>query len=84
MARRKLSKEEAKKKEEEFAQAMNIPEAEKEAVPEAKEIVEAVPEENTESKVEHQWISFKAYLSSADALALKEFFNSRNIEFKAI
>ena len=31
-----------------------------------------------------QWISFQAYLSTEDALALKDFFNSRNIEFKAV
>ena len=31
-----------------------------------------------------QWISFSALLSKEDALALKEFFNSRNIEFKAV
>lgn len=31
-----------------------------------------------------QWVSFSAFLSTEDALALKEFFNSRNIEFKAI
>lgn len=36
---------------------------------------------DTESK---QWVSFSALLSTQDALALKEFFNSRNIEFKAI
>ena len=29
-----------------------------------------------------EWISFKAYLSTEEAIALKEFFNSRNIEFK--
>lgn len=28
-----------------------------------------------------EWISFKAYMSVEDALALKEFFNSRNIQF---
>ena len=33
---------------------------------------------------EKQWISFKALLSVQDAKALKEFFDSRNIEFKAI
>lgn len=33
---------------------------------------------------EKQWISFAALLSTEDALALKEFFGSRNIEFKAI
>lgn len=31
-----------------------------------------------------QWVSFSALLSTEDALALKEFFNSRNIQFKAI
>ena len=31
-----------------------------------------------------QWVSFSALLSTEDALALKEFFSSRNIEFKPI
>ena len=31
-----------------------------------------------------QWISFSALLSTEDALALKDFFNSRQIEFKAV
>lgn len=31
-----------------------------------------------------QWVSFKAFLSVADAKALKEFFESRNIEFSRI
>lgn len=31
-----------------------------------------------------EWISFAALLSTEDALALKEFFNSRNIVFKAV
>ena len=31
-----------------------------------------------------QWVSFSALLSTEDALALKEFFNNRNIEFKAV
>lgn len=31
-----------------------------------------------------QWISFSALLSTEDAIALKAFFNSRNIEFKAV
>ena len=33
---------------------------------------------------EKQWVSFSALLSTEDAVALKDFFNSRNIEFKAI
>lgn len=31
-----------------------------------------------------QWVSFSALLSTEDALELKEFFNSRNIEFKPL
>lgn len=31
-----------------------------------------------------QWILFSALLSTEDALALKDFFNNRNIEFKAV
>ena len=31
-----------------------------------------------------QWVSFKALLTTEDALALRDFFNSRNIEFEAI
>lgn len=31
-----------------------------------------------------QWVSFSALLSTEDALALKDFFNSRNIEFEKI
>lgn len=31
-----------------------------------------------------QWVAFQALLSTEDALALKEFFNSRNIEFRAV
>lgn len=33
---------------------------------------------------EKQWVLFSALLSTEDALALKDFFNSRNIEFKAV
>lgn len=33
---------------------------------------------------ERQWVSFAANLTMADAVALKEFFESRNIEFKAL
>jgi hypothetical protein len=45
----------------------------------------AVEEPAPETKVqEKQWISFKALLSVQEAKTLKEFFDSRNIEFKAI
>lgn len=37
-----------------------------------------------EPKEEGQWINFSAYLTVAQAVQLKEFFNRNNIEFKAI
>lgn len=39
---------------------------------------------NEISEPEKEWISFKALLSTEDALALRDFFNSRRIEFEAI
>lgn len=41
-------------------------------------------EEQKQAKEDAQWISFSAYLTVPQALELKEFFNSRNIDFKAI
>lgn len=41
-------------------------------------------EEQKQVKEDAQWISFSAYLTVPQALELKEFFNSRNIDFKAI
>lgn len=38
----------------------------------------------TDVQTQKQWISFKALLSTEDALALKEFFNNRNIQFEKI
>lgn len=37
-----------------------------------------------EKPVEKQWVNFSALLSTEDALALKSFFESRNITFRAI
>lgn len=39
------------------------------------------PEETTPVK---EWVAFQALMSTEDALALRDFFNSRNIEFKAV
>ena len=47
----------------------------------AEPVKEAVSDATQPDK---QWISFKAYLSTDDALALKEFFTVRNIKFEAI
>lgn len=44
--------------------------------------VDATPTQTVEAKKE--WVSFKALLSVDDAKALNDFFNARNIEFKAI
>lgn len=33
---------------------------------------------------DRQWVRFAAFITTEDALALKEFFNSRGIEFKAV
>lgn len=53
------------------------------------EVMNPPVEEVAVSKMENeepvkQWMSFSAYLSVEDAKALKQFFNDRNIEFKAI
>ena len=37
-----------------------------------------------EEKLDRMWVSFKAYMTTEDAMALKAFFESRQIEFKAI
>lgn len=47
-------------------------------------IAEPIEEKEPEKEVERQWINFSALLSTQEALALKEFFVSRKIEFKAI
>ena len=58
-------------------QAAVMAEEDKQGFPEA-------PAEAPTAEAERTWISFKANLTTEDALALREFFNSRNIEFKAI
>lgn len=68
----------------EFAKNMNPPE---EDVPgqigftDAESFDKVVQEATEEEKM---WISFKALLSTSDAFALKDFFDSRHIEFEAI
>jgi hypothetical protein len=48
------------------------------------EEIPAVNPEAVENIPQKQWVLFSALLSTEDALALKDFFNSRNIEFKAV
>lgn len=56
------------------------------AVREAEQQLPSTPVESQTIEVAHhkQWISFRALLSTEDAKALKAFFESRDIEFKAI
>lgn len=63
-----------------FEECMNPPETE------MAKCVTGIEKEVFEECVarERQWVSFQANLTTEDALALKAFFNSRNIEFKAI
>lgn len=71
---------EAKKAEYEATQAAKLAEQVAEV-----EIENAMnPQEVEIVEPAKQWISFSALLSVEDATALKEFFNSRNIEFKAV
>lgn len=37
-----------------------------------------------QTEVKREWIAFQAYMTIDEALALKEFFDSRNIEFKPV
>lgn len=65
------AEQERQKAEAEFAKCMNPPVEEK--------VIESEPVEE-----KGEWISFSALLTTEDALALKAFFESRNIEFIAI
>lgn len=66
--------------------AMNPPVSEEEIAQSRQEYIEAASANGVHPSVTDakQWISFSALLSTEDALALKDFFNSRQIEFKAV
>ena len=79
----RLKAEEAKK----AAQAV-APDVKEEPVSEMGKAISSIEKQAYEKVVSaaptKQWVAFQALLSTEDALALKEFFNSRNIEFKAV
>lgn len=79
----RLKAEEAKK----AAQAV-APDVKEEPVSEMGKAISSIEKQAYEKAVSaaptKQWVAFQALLSTEDALALKEFFNSRNIEFKAV
>lgn len=74
------------RRKEEAAKAKAEAEKQKsEKVLQEKEQVTAVNETPVQTvEAEKEWVSFKALLSVDDAKALNDFFNARNIEFKAI
>lgn len=82
--KRRKAEEEARK----VAETMKIPkQSEGTGVPpvEAESAVETVKEAVEQAIQEKkQWVAFQALLSTDDAIALKTFFDSRNIEFKPI
>lgn len=79
----RLKAEEAKK-----AALAVAPDVKKEPVSEMGKAISSIEKQAYEKVVSvaptKQWVAFQALLSTEDALALKEFFNSRNIEFKAV
>lgn len=79
----RLKAEEAKK----AAQAV-APDVKEEPVSEMGKAISGIERQAYEKAVNaapaKQWVVFQALLSTEDALALKEFFNSRNIEFRAV
>lgn len=81
---------EAKARAEELAKLEAYAEAKMQAAPVMtninypSDIENVAPIKPVEEAPAKQWISFSALLSTEDALALRDFFNSRKIEFKAI
>lgn len=84
---RRLSEIQKKKTEYEATQAAKLAEqiAEtKKAEPQPQPAQEGFMNPPVEEAPKKQWISFSALLTTDDALALKQFFVDRNIEFKAV
>ena len=87
LERQRIEREEKARRAEEEARKIAEQEVKQEyQTPDIVEVEE--PEqviESTDNSVnEKTWVSFSALLTTEDAYALKDFFNSRNIEFKAI
>ncbi len=81
----RLSEIQKRKAEHEAEQARLKAEAElKKAEPQPKPAQEGFMHPPVEEKLDRMWVSFKAYMTTEDAMALKAFFDSRQIEFKAI
>lgn len=66
--------------------AMNLPVTEEEIAQSRQEYIDAASANGVHPVIApaKQWISFKALLTVEDATALKQFFESRNIQFEAV
>ena len=91
MAKAKAAHEsQMKAREEEQARMAAEIEAKKQAeqvatnINDSEDIENVAPIKPVEESPAKQWISFKALLSTEDAMALRDFLNSRGIEFKAV
>lgn len=80
-ARRK-AEEEARRKAEEERKAQEI--KEEQTVPHEQAVTPQEPVQSADSTQERMVVRFEVLLTTEDAYALKEFFKSRSIEFKAI
>ena len=81
----RLAEIQKRKAEHEAEQARLKAEAElKKAEPQPKPAQEGFMHPPVEEAPAKQWVSFSALLSTEDAMALRDFFSSRNIEFKAV
>lgn len=87
IAKAKKEAEEARLREEAGLKAEEEKAAPAEEVGESEKFIPPAVDEELDRKAfapAKQWVSFAALLSTEDALALRDFFISRNIEFKAV
>lgn len=86
LERQRIEREERARRAEEEARKIAEQEVKQEyQTPDIVEVEEPKVIESADNSVnEKTWVSFSALLTTEDAYALKDFFNSRNIEFKAI
>ena len=80
----RLAEIQKRKLEHEAALERQKAEAEQATIKPAEVPVTELPFEEKPTEPLREWISFKALLTTEDALALRDFFNSRKIEFEAI
>lgn len=77
-------KQEAERREQEEKQKQKTESQRQEDVKVINDPVSSTVEETTDTEEHRQWTGFEAYLSVADATALKQFFEDRDIKFRPI